>query len=64
MRATASGVEVAQLLLAIPRRRRNGEDQGAVYVDVTAFDGQAIACGKYLAKGRRIAVSGRLELSE
>jgi single-strand DNA-binding protein len=64
MKATPSGVEVAQLRLAVPRRRRNGEDQGAVYVDVTAFDGQAIACGEYLQKGRRVAVSGRLELSE
>jgi single-strand DNA-binding protein len=52
MRATPSGVEVAQLRLAVPRRRRNGEDQGAIYVDVTAFDGQAIACGEYLAKAR------------
>lgn len=43
MRATASGVEVARLRLAVPRRRRNGKDQGAVYVDVTAFDDQAVA---------------------
>jgi single-strand DNA-binding protein len=64
MRATPSGVDVAQLRLAVPRPRRNGEDQGAVYVDVTAFDGQAIACGQYLARGRRVAVAGRLEYSE
>lgn len=64
MRVTPSGVEVCQLRLAVPRRRRDGEDQGAVYVDVTAFDGQAIACGEYLQKGRRVAVSGRLEYSE
>jgi hypothetical protein len=41
MSATPSGLGVAQLRLAIPRRRRNGDDQGAVYVNVTAFDGRA-----------------------
>jgi single-strand DNA-binding protein len=64
LRATPSGVEVAQLRLAVPRRRRSGDDRGAVYVDVTAFEGETTACGQYLAKGRRVAVSGRLEYSE
>lgn len=38
----------------------NGPDRDATYVDVATFDKQAEACAKYLAKGRQVAVSGRL----
>jgi hypothetical protein len=47
-----------------PAAPRNGEDRDAIYVDVTASDGQATARGQHLAKGRRVAMSGRLEFSE
>src|SRR4051812_18087177 len=61
----ASGdMSVVKLRLAIPRRKKNGEDQGAVFIDVTAFGKQADLCAEYLEKGRQIAVSGRLEYSE
>ena len=51
--------------LAVQRRRgRDGEDRGAVFVDLTAFQGLASICGRYLAKGSRVAVQGRLELDE
>ena len=50
--------------LAIPRRPKNGEQQTPVYVDVTAFGKLAENCSEYLAKGRRVTVSGRLEYSE
>ncbi|MGO9974779.1 MAG: single-stranded DNA-binding protein [Solirubrobacteraceae bacterium] len=40
--------------------RRDGEDQGADYVDVVAFGRQAETCAQYLTKGRRVAVNGRL----
>jgi single-strand DNA-binding protein len=42
-------------------------DNGAhptTYVDVTTFDGQAHACAEFLAKGRKVGVSGRLVLDE
>lgn len=63
-RATGE-TEVCDMRVAIPRRKANdGSDRGAVFVDVTAFNGLAKTCGRYLAKGRRIAVQGRLELDE
>jgi single-strand DNA-binding protein len=34
------------------------------YIDVRTFDDQAYACAEYLAKGRRVAVSGRLVQEE
>lgn len=63
-REVAGDMPVVKLRLAIPRRKKNGEDQGAVFVDVTAFGKQADLCDEYLEKGRQVAVSGRLEYSE
>jgi single-strand DNA-binding protein len=54
----------AGMRLAVPRRPKNGEEQAPVYVDVTAFGTLAENCGRYLQKGRRVAVAGRLEYSE
>jgi len=43
----------------------NGEDKGAVFVTVTTFGRQALACGKYLRKASRISVpDARLEQGE
>jgi single-strand DNA-binding protein len=58
---TDNGTDIANLRLAIDRRRR---DDGAVFVDVKCFEGQARACADHLGKGRQVAVSGRLELDE
>jgi len=43
----------------------NGEDKGAVFVTVTTFGRQALACGKYLRRASRISVpDARLEQGE
>ena|SRR5689334_13478858 len=64
LRETKGDTKVAGMRLAIPRRPKNGDAQAPVYVDVTAFGKLADNCSEYLAKGRRISVSGRLEYSE
>ncbi len=62
---SAGETEISDMRLAIARRRgRDGEDRGAVFIDVTAFQGLAGICGQYLSKGSRVAVQGRLELDE
>ena len=61
---TASSGSVASLRIAIARPRKDGADQGADYVDVTVFGRQADNCHQYLAKGRKVAVEGRLHHSE
>ena len=48
----------------MPRRKKDGKDQGAVFVNVVAYGGQATASADYLTKGRQVAVSGRLEFRE
>jgi single-strand DNA-binding protein len=64
LRETKADTNVCGMRVAIPRRQRNGDEQAPVYVDVTAFGKLAENCSEYLAKGRRIAVAGRLEYSE
>lgn len=62
---TAGELQVCDLRVAIARRRgRDGEDRGAVFIDVTTFGPLANVASQYLVKGRRVAVTGRLELDE
>ena len=59
------GTQVGRLRLAVQRQRtKDGEDRGADFVDVTVFNNQAEVCKQYLAKGRRVAIEGRLQHSE
>jgi single-strand DNA-binding protein len=64
LRTTTGGTNVTTLRVAIQRPRKNGEDQGADFVDVVCFGRQAETCVEYLEKGRRVAVTGRLAHSE
>ena len=52
--------ESATFRLAVPRP---GSDQ-ADFIDVVTFDKLASTCGEYLAKGREVAVVGKLRLNE
>ncbi len=61
---TKGGTAVCRMRLAIPRRKKDGKDQGAVFVNVVAYGGQATASNDYLTKGRQVAISGRLEYRE
>lgn len=49
--------KVASFLLAVDRP---GQDAGADFVRVSAWNKQAEVCHRYLAKGKRVAVDGRL----
>jgi single-strand DNA-binding protein len=55
--------EVATFRLAVRRRSAN-HDAGAVFIEVKTFDGLAETVADYLGKGRKVAVSGRLEQGE
>ena len=60
LRETNGGKPVCTMRVAV-----NGAREGEVdYVDVVAFDKQATACAGHLAKGRQVAVAGRLHYSE
>lgn len=67
LRELESGTKVANLRIAVNGRRRTagGEYVDTVdYFNVAAFGAQAEACAEYLAKGRPIAVEGRLDWRE
>ena len=42
-------------------RELHGEDAGADFIRITVFGRQAETCDRYLAKGRQVAVQGRIQ---
>ena len=68
VRQLPSGTPVGRLRLAVNTRRKNGQtgewEEKANYFDVTVWGAQAENCAQYLAKGRPVAVDGRLEWRE
>ena len=60
LREVGDGKKVASFVLAIDRL---GQDRGADFVRISTWDRQAEVCDQYLAKGKRVAVDGRLRSS-
>ena len=61
LRYTTSQMAVATFSLAIDRPVRAGKERETDFPRVTVFGKQAENCEKYLAKGRKVAVQGRLQ---
>lgn len=61
---TRGGTAVCRMRLAVPRRPKDGNDQGAVFVGIVAYGAQGVAAADHLTKGRQVAISGRLEYRE
>jgi single-strand DNA-binding protein len=62
LHSTGNGTDVATLRIAVGRMKRQGEQRaGADFVDVVVWGEQAKHAGRYLAKGRRVAIKGRLQ---
>lgn len=61
VRYTASQMAVATFSVAIDRPVKAGGERQTDFPRVTVFGKQAENCEKYLAKGRRVAVEGRLQ---
>jgi len=68
LRSTAAGTSVCRMRIACStswRNRETGEiDERPNYFDVTVFGASGEACSRFLAKGRPVAVDGRLEWHE
>ncbi|MCI5746372.1 single-stranded DNA-binding protein [Eubacterium pyruvativorans] len=58
---SGSQMAVANFTLAIDRPVRQGEERKADFPRVVVFGRQAETCEKYLAKGRLVAVEGRIQ---
>jgi single-strand DNA-binding protein len=57
LREVQGGKKVASFVLAVDRA---GPDGGADFLRVAAWERQAELCAEYLARGKRVAVEGRL----
>jgi single-strand DNA-binding protein len=68
LRSTPNGTSVCKLRIAVNTRRKDGASGEWVdkpnYFDVTVWGAQGENCANYLAKGRPVAVEGRLDWRE
>ena len=57
-----SQLAIASFSVAVDRgKNKNGEDMGADFIPVKVFGKQAENCERYLAKGCRVAVQGKIQ---
>ena len=68
LRSLPSGTSLCKMRVACNTRRKNGQTGEWVdkpnYFDVTVWGAQGENCARYLAKGRPVAIDGRLEWRE
>ncbi|MBM2822951.1 MAG: single-strand binding protein [Thermoleophilia bacterium] len=67
LRHTPSGTAVCSLRLAVNTRRKDESGEWTDkpnYFDITVWGQQGENCAQYLAKGRPVAIDGRLEWRE
>ncbi len=57
----AEPVTIARYTLAVDRRRGKGEEQSADFISCVAFGKAGEFAGKYLHKGSKICISGRIQ---
>ena len=61
LRHTGSGTAVCQISVAISRPVAQGSEPQTDFINVTVWNKQAENVAKYLAKGRQVAVEGRIQ---
>jgi single-strand DNA-binding protein len=68
LRSTNSGMAVCSLRIASNTRRKNNQtgewEDKPNFFDVTVWGAQGENCARFLAKGRPVAIDGRLEWRE
>ena len=62
LRATQSGVAVCTFTVAVNRRKQEAGQQEADFFRVTTWRQMAENCNRFLAKGRKVGVTGTLTL--
>ncbi len=61
VRATQTGVNVCNFSIAVNRRKRADGVQETDFFNIVAWRQLADLCGKYLSKGRKVAVVGSIQ---
>ena len=63
LRYTPNGVAVASFTLAVDRSRKNAAGERETdFIPIVVWQQQAENCNSYLAKGKMVAVDGRLQV--
>ena len=63
LRSTNDGVSVCGFTVAVNRpKTRTNQDPGADYFNVSAWRQKGEVCAKYLTKGSKVCVTGRISL--
>ena len=63
LRSTQDGVSVCGFTVAVDRpKTRNNQDPGADFFNVNAWRGLGENCARYLEKGNKVCVVGRVSL--
>lgn len=58
---TPSNMAVAKFSIAVDRMTKPGEEKKADFPRITVFGKQAENCEKFLTKGRKVGVEGRIQ---
>ena len=61
VRYTNDQIPVARFTLAVDRIAKKGENKEADFIPITVFGRQAETCEKYIHKGSKVAVKGRIQ---
>ena len=63
MRSTSTGIPVCNFSIAVNRRCKNAQtgQQETDFFNIVAWRQLAALCGRYLAKGRKVAVFGSIQ---
>lgn len=64
MSVASNGNNVCSFGLAVNRPKVKDQDEKTDFFSVILFNGQAEACGKYLKKGKKVAVVGSISLNK
>lgn len=63
LRSTSEGTPVCGFTVAVNRQKtKNNQNPGADFFNVTAWRGLGEICGKYLEKGKKVCIIGRISL--
>ena len=60
-RYSASNMTITKFTIAVDRMARQGEERKADFIRIVVFDKQAENCDRYLQKGKKVAVVGRIQ---
>jgi len=64
IRNTQGGMAIGRTCIAVDRRAKDKDNKEADFINLTMFGKTAEFVEKYLGKGRRILVEGRLKISK